>query len=97
MITTGGSPMAADTLDVRMARLEGAYEQINKRLETLHVDVQDIRGTIERLGAKIDSTYQRLDTKIELLDAKLDTTFRWVIGIVLVNWITLMLAIFLRS
>jgi hypothetical protein len=27
------------------------------------------------------------------LDGKIDATFRWVIGIILVNWITLMLAI----
>ncbi len=35
--------MAADTSDVRMARLEGAYNQIAKRLDDLHGDVQQLR------------------------------------------------------
>ncbi len=35
--------MAADTSDVRMARLEGAYDQITKRLDDLHTDVQQLR------------------------------------------------------
>jgi chromosome segregation ATPase len=93
--------MASDTLDVRMARLEGAYEQINKRLETLHADIQQVRGDVRDLTAKLDSSLggltAKLDSSVGGLNAKLDTTFRWVIGIVLVNWVTLMLAILLRS
>jgi hypothetical protein len=38
--------MAAEPLEIRMARLEGAYEQINHRLSELHVDVQAIRAQI---------------------------------------------------
>ncbi len=38
--------MAADTSDVRMARLEGAYDQITRRLDDLHADVQQLRGEI---------------------------------------------------
>ncbi len=35
--------MAADLLEVRMARLEGAYDQITKRLDTLHANIQQLR------------------------------------------------------
>ncbi len=38
--------MAADTLDVRMARLEGAYEQITKRLDDLHLELHHFRAEI---------------------------------------------------
>ncbi len=38
--------MSADALDVRMARLEGAYDQIAKRLDDLHGDFQQLRGEI---------------------------------------------------
>ncbi len=35
--------MAADTLEVRMARLEGAYEQIDRRLGSLEGQIRDLR------------------------------------------------------
>ncbi len=35
--------VGADTLDVRMAKLEGAYDQITRRLDDLHDDVQQLR------------------------------------------------------
>ena len=35
--------MAAEPLEIRMARLEGPYEQINERLSVLHGDVQALR------------------------------------------------------
>jgi predicted nucleic acid-binding Zn-ribbon protein len=89
--------MAADTLDVRMARLEGAYEQINTRLGTLHDDIQQIREEIRGIRAEIRGDIQDIRGELRGLNGKLDTTFRWVIGIVLVNWITLMLAILLRQ
>jgi len=38
--------VAAEPLEIRMARLEGAYEQINLRLSELHVDVQALRTQI---------------------------------------------------
>ncbi len=34
----------ADVLDVRMARLEGAYDQISKRLDDLHGDLNSRRA-----------------------------------------------------
>jgi tetrahydromethanopterin S-methyltransferase subunit G len=70
--------MAADALAVRIAHLEGAYEQIDKRLGVIEGDIRGLRGEIQEVGRK------------------LDTTFRWVIGIILVNWVTLMLAILLH-
>lgn len=71
--------MAASPLEVRIAHLEGAYEQVDKRLGTIEGDIRGLRGEIQEMGRKLDSN------------------FRWVIGIVLVNWVTLMLAIFWRQ
>jgi len=70
--------MAADALAVRIAHLEGAYEQIDKRLGVIEGDIRGLRGEVQEVGRK------------------LDTTFRWVIGIILVNWVTLMLAVILH-
>jgi len=74
--------MAADALEIRIAHLEGAYEQIDKRL-----------GSLDGRMASLERT---VNERTDPVEQKLDATFRWVIGIVLVNWITLMLAIFLH-
>jgi hypothetical protein len=75
--------MTADTLEVRIAHLEGAYEQVDKRLAS----VESRMGSLER---KVDEGFAHLR-------GTMDMNFRWVIGIILVNWITLMLAILLRG
>ncbi|MHB8732097.1 MAG: hypothetical protein ACYDAB_09925 [bacterium] len=76
--------MAGSTLEIRMAHLEGAYEQIDRRL-----------GSLER---RMDDGFIQLRTEItgvdQRLNQKLDTHFRWLIGIILINWITVVLAIF---
>ncbi len=74
--------MAADGLAVRIAHLEGAYEQIDKRLGS-------IEGRMASLERKVDDGFTQLRAEIH-------TTFRWVIGVILINWVTLMLAVFLH-
>ena len=92
--------MATDALEVRIAHLEGAYEQIDKRLGA-------VEGRMASLERKIDEGFaaarhdlaeiaRGLGQRIDRVEQKLDSTFRWVIGIILVNWITLMLAVLLR-
>lgn len=38
-----GDPMATESLDIRMARLEGSYAQIDRRLATIEVDLRELR------------------------------------------------------
>ncbi|MDR7500192.1 MAG: hypothetical protein QN169_10745, partial [Armatimonadota bacterium] len=63
-------------------RLEGAYEQLDRRLGALE-------GRMAALEAAVAEGFAHLR-------AVIDTSDRRVIGIILVNWITLMLAIFFR-
>ena len=44
--------MAAESLEVRMAHLEGADEQIDKRLGALETALRDLRG---RFGGEVGS------------------------------------------
>jgi len=71
--------------------VEGAYEQIDKRLESVEHRMEngfaELRTRVGHVDHRIDGLEQRLSQKI-------DTTCRWVIGVVLINWITVMLAIF---
>jgi tetrahydromethanopterin S-methyltransferase subunit G len=78
--------MASDALVVR---IEGAYEQIDRRLGSIDNRIASLEHTV-------NERTDRVEQRIDRVEQKLDATFRWVIGIVLVNWITLMLAVLLR-
>jgi tetrahydromethanopterin S-methyltransferase subunit G len=93
MITAGGNPMASDTLDVRMARLEGAYEQITQRLGTIETRLDSLEVRMETRFAGVEARFNGIDAKFNGIDAK----FNWVIGILVTSWITVMLAILLRT
>jgi chaperonin cofactor prefoldin len=101
MMPPGGSSMTADTLEVRIAHLEGAYEQVDKRLGSIEGRMTSLERKVDdgfaHLRTDLHRVEQKLDGKIDKLDGKIDATFRWVIGIILVNWVTLMLAILLRG
>lgn len=66
--------MGTEATDVRLARLEGAYEQIDKRLGTIEsrlaVLESKMDGGFARLDAKMDAGLARLDAKI---DGKIDS------------------------
>ena len=82
--------MSAQPLDIRMAHLEGAYEQISERL-------RGVDGRLTALDQKIDSRFDSLDQKMGTLDRKIDTSQWRVVSLVIGTWITLMLAIFLHK
>ena len=63
--------MAADALEVRIARLEGAYEQIDKRLGSIENDIRDLRTEIHILADR--------------LITRMDRQFFWVLGLLVVS------------
>ena len=63
----------------RLARIEGIVEQMHHRLVSLENGQAQMRS---ELTTKIDNNYQ------VLLD-KIDSTFHWMVGIMLTTWITL--------
>jgi len=67
----GGVPVAKDALEVRIARLEGAYEQIDKRLGSIESDIRDLRTEIHMLA--------------ERLITRMDHQFFWVLGLLVVS------------
>jgi hypothetical protein len=66
--------LSAQPLEIRMAHLEGAYEQVSQRLT-------GIDRRLENLEQKVDATRDMLLARIDHLDQK----FLWVIGLVLVS------------
>jgi hypothetical protein len=69
--------MAMESVDVRLARLEGGYQQIDRRLGS-------IEDRLGRLETKVDSAVDRLDAKIDAqgnaLGARIDDLNRVLSG-----------------
>ncbi len=63
--------MTAEALEIRMARLQGAYEQIDKRLASIEVDIRDLRAEIRG--------------EIGGLRSEIRQQFYWVIGLIVVT------------
>jgi hypothetical protein len=74
--------MAAEALDIRLARLEGSFEQIDKRLASLEQGVQTLGGRIE---GRIDSLDARLSGRIDSLAARMDAMVLWLAGILVTS------------
>ena len=88
--------MPASPIENPMARLEGAYEQVSRRLmnidprfDGLDRKIDLLRDALDKkidvLDAKMDQRITALDTKI---DAKIDQRFMWTVGVVVTTWLT---------
>lgn len=69
-------------MEIRLARLEGAYEQLDHRLADLR----------QELGQRFGS----LDARIETLSGRMDQKFTCVLGLIVGTWITTILTILFR-
>ena len=57
-------------MEERVSRLEGAYEQVDRRLG-------DLSASMERLEARLDA----MDTRLDAMGARLDAKFNTLIGV----------------
>ena len=62
--------MSAQPLEIRMAHLEGAYEQINERLRIMDARMETRFDAVDRKFESIDRKFEGLNRKIEGLDKK---------------------------
>ena len=79
-----------DTLEVRIAHLEGAYEQIDKRLASVEA----------RLGSLETEMRREIGTLRTELQSRMDNHFRWILGFQIATLLSLigtLLAVLLRQ
>ena len=73
-----------DTLEVRIAHLEGAYEQIDKRLAAVESAVTQLRHEISQqyaqLHGEIAQLRQEIREEISQLRQEMREQFRWILG-----------------
>ena len=73
--------MTTSALEERMARIEGAFEQIDRRLTTLE---QDMRGGFQQVNGQIDHLTGQLDHisgRIDHLTGRIDRLMYWQLGL----------------
>ncbi|VVM04461.1 hypothetical protein [Methylacidimicrobium tartarophylax] len=82
--------MPTDTIETRMAHLEGAYEQIDKRLGTVEqrltlveTKLDGLRRDIDQRFERVDQRFERVEARFERLEHSLRTQFSWVMGLML--------------
>jgi hypothetical protein len=78
--------MSIQQMEIRLARLEGAYEQIDRRLS-------DLRSELDQRFGGIDQRFASLEVRMDAGFARMDHRFNWLTGLFVSMWITTMLAL----
>lgn len=79
-----------------MSHLEGAYDRVGRRLDSLDFHMDRLAARIDHFGTSINA---RVDALAARLDEKIDARFTWTIGIIVGTWagtIATMIALFLH-
>ena len=86
-----------DALEVRIAHLEGGYEQIDKRLSSLEATVRSEMATVR---SEIISLRTEVRKEFGTVRTEMREQLRWILGFQIVTLLSLvgsLLAIFLRT
>ena len=84
--------MPETSLEERIAGLEGSYRELTKRIDDLRSETH--RG-FDGIRAELREHRTEFRTEIAELRTEFRTGFRWVLSLLLVNWLGLMAGIFL--
>lgn len=85
-------------------------EQVDKRLGNIEQDLRAFRdsvdyrfdridGRFERIEGRferIDGRFERIEGRFERIDGRFESQTRWLVGLVLASWMTLMASIWLK-
>jgi predicted nuclease with TOPRIM domain len=96
--------MSTSPLEIRMAHLEGAYEQINARLGAIEERLgrlEDRFGRLEDRFGRLEDRFIRFDDKLDVridslrseLLVRMDRQFYWILSLVV---LAILVPIFLR-
>jgi hypothetical protein len=88
--------MSGQPLEVQMAHLEGGYEQLDKRLGDLASSIDSRFAQVDSRFAQMDSRFGQVELRLDGLGRRLDG-FQWrMTSLIVVTWVTTMLAILLK-
>ena len=95
--------MPETTIEERIAGLEGSYKELSKRIDDLRVEMHrgfdllraEMNSRDTNLRAEMSSMNTNLRAEMSDLKAELRSSFRWTMSLVLINWLSVLAAIFL--
>lgn len=73
-------------MEEQIARIESLLEQMDKALDRIERGIVGVQTEVLKVG-----------DRAEELEDKIDANFRWTIGVMITMWVTIILAILLRS
>jgi hypothetical protein len=76
--------MSAQPWEPRLAHLEGAFEQFEKRLDDFRGYVTQRFDSVDTRFDRVDDRFDRVDDRFDRLEHKIDVQFRWVVGMMIV-------------
>lgn len=82
--------MSTSPLEIRMAHIEGAFEQINARLGAIEQRLGRLEDRFTRFDDKLDA---RIDSLRSELLVRMDRQFYWILSLVV---LAILVPIFLR-
>jgi multidrug resistance efflux pump len=95
--------MSGQPLEVRMAHLEGGYQQLDKRLGDLAASIDSRFAQVDARFVQVDARFAQMDLRFGQVELRLDGLgrrldgFQWrMTSLIVVTWITTMLAILLK-
>ena len=81
--------MSAQPLEVRMASLEGSYQQVSDRLN-------GIDRRLDGFEQKVEARFNSVELRFQALDSKIDGLQWRMTALILGSWATLMASILLH-
>ncbi|MEW6751517.1 MAG: hypothetical protein AB1505_11150 [Candidatus Latescibacterota bacterium] len=83
--------------------MRDVLEQVGARLGNVEVELRQLRtemggrfGQVDSRFAQVDSRFAQVDNRFAQVDAKIDRTTRWLVGLMLLSWLSLMVSIWLK-
>jgi hypothetical protein len=73
-----------------LARLEALLEELREGMREIRADIRELRTEVQHLREETRAEVRRLDNKI-------DRNFLWTLGVMITMWVTLIVAILLRT
>jgi hypothetical protein len=77
----------ADAVEVRLARLEGSYEQINERLGTIEGRLDSLETGLAGVRRDLSGLQSEMYRGFDKLRQEMRTQFYWLLGVIIVAFL----------
>ena len=72
-------------------------EQVDIRLGNVEQDLRQLRIEMNGRFVEMNGRFGEVNGRFDRLEGKLDTPTRWLVGLILLSWLSLMVSIWLKS